>query len=766
MEKSYKLYLGDALSVLSNLKEFPDNSIDSVITDPPYGLQFMNQKWDYDVPSVKLWREVLRVLKPGGHLLSFFGTRTYHRGVVNLEDAGFEIRDMIQWLYGCVSEDTAILTTKGWKKWNELEKGDLVFTFNIKTEKIEVQPVEEKFVYLHNGKMVNLKNNNTNQLLTLNHKVIVKEFWREQHNGIRRYYEPSSWSWRFAAQIKNYGRYKLPLGAIYDGYLSIGEGLAELIGWILSEGHIQHNQDTIAINIYQTSTNKEKVEHIAQLLDRLKVNYSLYERKKKYKDKEYIEYQWYIPETKNKELINRILELIPNKKPSWKLLHLTYEEKLALFNSLMMGDGCKNERGKYISFYQNDTEFLEWFQILCHLIGLQARINYKKHYVSVHYNPTTELQARHLKDRFVEYSGIVWSIKTKNMTYFARRNGKIFITGNSGFPKSMDISKAIDKGLGKLEEREVIGVSPKQPAGYIRHGRTDEEVFFGTDNNRTPALVTAPATLEAEKWQGWGTSLKPACEPIVLARKPISERNIAQNVLKWGCGGLNIDACRIGVGTGETRIVHYPNIKGDNYGQGKKLYKEVGTVEYIVEDKGRFPANVILDEQAAKMLDKQSGVSKSTKPKNPDNRTIFRKDGYVSVSGLHSPENSYNDKGGASRFFYVAKAGRDERFGYCQTCEEVIPQKEWQKHRDHNLIFHTTVKPLKLMEYLVRLVTPNDGVVLDPFMGTGTTGIAALKQGFKFIGIEINENYYKIAKHRLKYYEQPNLSRWLNKKDS
>jgi len=138
--------------------------------------------------------------------------------------------------------------------------------------------------------------------------------------------------------------------------------------------------------------------------------------------------------------------------------------------------------------------------------------------------------------------------------------------------------------------------------------------------------------------------------------------------------------------------------------------------KFIIPDEfvqGRFPANVILDEETARMLDEPA------------------------------------------RFFYCAKAGRDERFAYCQDCDKVIPQKEWSKHKNHEVIFHPTVKPLKLMEYLVRLITPPDGVVLDPFFGTGTTGIACLRQGFKFIGIEIDELYCKIANFRL---SQENLT--------
>jgi len=407
-----KIVLGDAYKVL---KKLPDNCIDAVVTDPPYGLEFMNQDWDRDVPPVKLWKEVLRVLKPGGHLLSFFGTRTYHRGVVNIEDAGFEIRDMIVWLYG------------------------------------------------------------------------------------------------------------------------------------------------------------------------------------------------------------------------------------------------------------------------------------------------------------------------------------------SGFNKGMDISKAIDKELGAYDKRKIIGKKERQSNNH-------PHFMSKFDESLKEWYITEPATPEAKQWQGWNTTLKPACEPIVLARKPISEKNVARNVLKWGVGGLNIDACRIPVD--EKSMPKYRPPSDNHHGGIYQGGFGNSNGEYIPHPQGRYPANVILDEVSAKMLDEQTGIT--SKPCGSPNKGSVGKeiDNYIYGKGFIRSSNApyVGDSGGASRFFYCTKAGRDERFAYCQDCDEVIPQKEWEKHKNHKLIFHTTVKPLKLMEYLVRLVTPPNGIVLDPFFGTGTTGIACLKQGFRFIGIEINVIYCKIAYHRLKPY--------------
>lgn len=385
---SFKIFHGDCLETLKNA---PDNSIDSIVTDPPYGLSFMGKRWDYDVPSVEIWKECLRVLKPGGHLLAFGGTRTYHRLVVAIEDAGFEIRDQIQWIYG------------------------------------------------------------------------------------------------------------------------------------------------------------------------------------------------------------------------------------------------------------------------------------------------------------------------------------------QGFPKSQDISKAIDKAAGA--EREVLGLNPSQigrkTSNMQSFVNTDEFDGAGEVAGQRQAFLTAPATPEAKQWSGWGTALKPANEPICLARKPLSESTIAKNVLKHGTGGLNIDGTRIGADIISTHG------GGDKYA-GIKGNGNDGVGEYR-EHVGRFPSNVILDEDAAKVLDGQSGPLKFSYATNEGKASSI----YGSES--KSERNVVNkqrqtETGGASRFFYVAKASKSDR-GADNT--------------------HPTVKPIKLMEYLIKLVTPEGGKVLDPFMGSGTTGVAALRNGFEFRGIEREEQYYYIAQARL-----------------
>lgn len=387
---SIDLRLGDCLDVLRTL---PDNSVDSIVTDPPYGLSFMNKKWDYDVPTVEIWEECLRVLKPGGHLLSFAGSRTYHRMAVRIEDAGFEIRDQIMWVYA------------------------------------------------------------------------------------------------------------------------------------------------------------------------------------------------------------------------------------------------------------------------------------------------------------------------------------------SGFPKSHNIGKAIDKIQGN--EREVIGDNPN-------HRKTSGLLELGFQDGKESSTITKGNS----EWEGWGTALKPAHEPIVMARKPLSEKSIAENVLKWGTGGINIDDCRI-------------------------------------DGEGRFPANIMFDEEAGKLLDEQSGFLKSGKMKGKYKNTIFQFNPGVR-DGKEIELETYGDSGGASRFFYCPKVSKKERnagledmpettngqkghgldriCGNCGTkmlkpqdckCEE----PDWITPPKKNT--HPTVKPIKLMEYLITLVTPNNGVILDPFMGSGSTGIAAKNKGFDFIGVEREEEYMNIARQRI-----------------
>lgn len=300
----------------------------------------------------------------------------------------------------------------------------------------------------------------------------------------------------------------------------------------------------------------------------------------------------------------------------------------------------------------------------------------------------------------------------------------LFWLYGSGFPKSHDVSKAIDKTLGAV--RPVIGKAEwSQPAKSGHHGGSTGEHIHG-DGERYWPDVTGPATPEAAQWAGWGTALKPAVEPIILARKPLVG-SVAQNVLQHGTGGINVDACRV------------PGIKpvlraiDSNERNNPILHTRsaIGTGELTTE--GRWPANVLHDGSPevlaafAAFGEKPTGTGavkrSSARERNGNQGPAFgdesRPEGTVMVS--------YADTGTAARFFYTAKADASDRAGSK----------------------HPTVKPLDLIRWLCRLITPPGGTILDPFAGSGTTGEAARLEGFSAILIEREADYIADIHRRL-----------------
>ena len=508
-----KIIQGDCLEVMKTL---PDNSVDSIVTDPPYELGFMGKKWDNTgiANNISMWKEAFRVLKPGGHLLSFGGTRTYHRMACAIEDAGFEIRDQIQWLYG-----------SGFPK-----------SLNI-------------------GKAIDKKAEENTEII---------------------------------------------------------KAKQELGKWL---------------------------------------------REKRGKRKQ-----------------NEISKYFPSKTGG-----LT---------------GC-------VANWELGFNIPTW-DIWTKLKGILE-----------------------LDDRF---------------DYLIEGRPNNFIEA----------------------EREVIGKNnytiPKEiyNIGKEKSGERDE------------SLITAPATPEAKEWEGWGTALKPANEPIVLARKPLSEKNVALNVLKWGTGGINIDGCRVAFKDNKDKN------KVNNPVDGKIGYKHhSGAITGMINrmdvgnPQGRFPANIILDEEAGDLLDQQSGVSKSNGGSGVKSMGALGDSKYGNYNKkLGENAGGLGDKGGASRFFYCAKTSKSERNAGCEDMEYKamceIDKMGGSKcsmktgsGNERNVLKknnHPTVKPIKLMKYLCRLITPKGGTILDPFTGSGSTGIGAIQEGFNFIGIEREEEYIKIAEERIKPY--------------
>lgn len=280
----------------------------------------------------------------------------------------------------------------------------------------------------------------------------------------------------------------------------------------------------------------------------------------------------------------------------------------------------------------------------------------------------------------------------------------------SGFPKSLDVSKAIDKA--EDAEREIVG-ERLTGAAYSRADRRNADEGF--ESGQVMATITAPATEAAKQWQGWGTALKPALEPITVARKPLIG-TVAENVLAFGTGALNIDGCRVGTEPIEAGRAG----RGANGGGWGMQGQEIGGVSI-----GRWPANLIHDgsDEVARLF-----PDSNSSTRNPTGKQIYSGNSLNSTITQDTTICGFNDKGSAARFFYCAKASKKDR-------------------GDGNT--HPTVKPTDLMAYLCRMVTPPGGVVLDPFMGSGSTGKAAILEGFRFIGIERDPKYFDIACKRI-----------------
>ncbi len=282
----------------------------------------------------------------------------------------------------------------------------------------------------------------------------------------------------------------------------------------------------------------------------------------------------------------------------------------------------------------------------------------------------------------------------------------------SGFPKSLDVSKAIDKAAGA--EREVVGEKKHSPGWHKDHTQNDDAWRGDEDGGQS---ITAPATEAASKWNGWGTALKPAWEPVIVARKPLVG-TVAGNVLEYGTGALNIDASRIPT---EDKPAGSENNLG-YHGNGR------GTGVKTTPSKGRFPANIChdgSDEVVGLFPVTTSGGGNGMRSEVPNNCMSGKNYARKTTDG--QPPSS----GSAARFFYCAKASKADRDGST----------------------HPTMKPTALMRYLCRLVTPPGGTVLDPFMGSGSTGKAAILEGFDFIGIEKEAEYIEIARARIAHAE-------------
>jgi site-specific DNA-methyltransferase (adenine-specific) len=355
----------------------------------------------------------------------------------------------------------------------------------------------------------------------------------------------------------------------------------------------------------------------------------------------------------------------------------------------------------------------------------------------------------------------------------------------SGFPKSMDIGKQFDKRAGV--EREVVGKRTDAFGDVTESETGDGRNLWGKTSTAEVDVYSTEAVSDlAKEWQGYGTALKPAHEPVVMARKPLSEGTVVDNIQKWRTGGINIDESRIELNGIEEHTTEAKRTLGNRiYGKYKNEPKSELSEIPRYNTKGRFPANIIFDEEAGKILDEQSGISKSSGGKGEKSKGSLGDMVYGKYKNETHAANAggLGDIGGASRFFYcpkVSKSERNEGLGAFpvkqassmpgrRTAEDM---SEYKIDNDVTGRFvtlkqniHPTVKPVALMLYLIRMVTPKGGTTLDPFMGSGSTGKGAVRGGFGFIGIEREDEYFKIAEARIKYeMDKPKLVKTTNGK--
>ena len=706
-----KILQGDCLEVMRGMAA---DSVDSVVTDPPYGLSFMGKKWDYDVPGVDIWRECLRVLKPGGHLLSFAGTRTQHRMACAIEDAGFEIRDMIAWVYGCLSEDTELLIDGRWEPYRKaIDKGHAL-CYDAQHETFKWETIQEFVEYDYDDTAFRIRGDHTDQIVSRNHRCLV-----ERGGGYVFAIAETLEREAIVPVLENVQNLLKALPVPHEGtggtepVLRSGvhtEAEAREVAFVGAEGTSDYLPDlrkgeveagcvategkdpVLFAGVQRQGARRRTGEALKQGTGGMDCGQHRVLQGQDDRGGE--------PGVEGRsDLLPQTRELQANQvcQVSCGIFADGTERRVCHGTSTdcSSGDGAMLEaHGSGASCESRPTG---------QPTGKSGTVLKQSGAQAVRGAGYTRSDLAQVEP--FPYKGKVWCIRVPSGAFVARRNGKVFITGNSGFPKSLNVSKAINKAAG-AERKDA-----------------------------------------AKQWQGWGTALKPALEPITVARKPLIG-TVAANVLAHGTGGINVDACRVGEDAGWS----YPNGRG---GQGWHGRESLGSnlTEPMKATAGRWPANLIHDGS-----DEVVGLFPVTKSGDLTGQPRVENKIYGSAATtLGTPRFWNGDSGSAARFFYCAKASRADRdegldgmpLQRRETRTETGAGAWEQKGPQPSRNPHPTVKPTDLMRYLCRLVTPPGGIVLDPFAGSGSTGKACALEGFRFIGIEREAEYCEIARARI-----------------
>lgn len=839
------LHHGDCLDVLAGME---DGSVSSCVCDPPYELGFMGKGWDSTgiAYNVGMWREVLRVLKPGGHLIAFGGSRTYHRLAVAVEDAGFEVRDQGIWLYGCLSEDTEILIDGQWEQYHKAIAGSTALCYDVASGEFEWMSVKELLVYDYDDTAYRIRSDRTDQIVSRNHRCIVERGGREVFAKAETLERREAIPFlegvpevRGAVPVPHEGASQPPevLRAGLLDYNSRTHEATEREGWQV--GCVRSMRQG-KMDVEQQDQEGGKPDLLLQMqwntagqgvgeagpqgahgmecgsgrigkIENDRGQQPCLERRRDVLQEE---------RQLQADQIRAMPAMAVGNVPQGRVCH-----GAPAYRCGRTGATAQEVRG--CAPHQPRSA------------GQQAR---KPTTIRKQQGPQTARGQRATRSTLAEvtpmhYTGKVWCVRVPTGAFVARRNGKVFVTGNSGFPKSLDVSKAIDKAAGA--EREVVGKNPTY--------RRDQDNPPSWTLQRNPC-ITAPATDDARKWSGWGTALKPAHEPFVIARKPF-KGTVAANVLKHGTGAINVDGCRVGqnhltgqlpddmvnaeggaqweehrnrvflsaaIAALETKLTELDTCRNSatpdavqpmgareetthadtnrlDTGCSDGTRAESTSTSLNIAAFGRMPTAQsrkdiasIIATATSKTIDWKTWSAcplVSTYSTTRESITVALKTLRLEESRRSNTENARANGrfpsnlihdgshaaikllGPESRYFYCAKASRAEREAGCEglparTGADACDRDEGtaglnspragagrstSKIRNH----HPCVKPLSLMRYLVRLVTPPGGTVLDHFAGSGTCGVAAVMEGFGYVGIELDAEYYRIAKARI-----------------
>jgi DNA modification methylase len=680
-------------------------------------------------------REALRVLKPGGHLLAFGGTRTYHRLACAIEDAGFEVRDCIMWVYGCLDADTMAVGPSGPVAYSDLKVGNPILSYDIETGTYQWDHIEDVFIYEVDDTVYRIKTDHGDQLVSRNHRCIV------ERGGVE--------AFRFAEEAARQCEARVPvledlhrlLEAIRDERQGSGSAEQDVLSGVRG-GADRSGEKGLSIAtqpaaVLAVRSMREDVNEAAGVASKSQDSSLLSAVQRRASG---CRVEAARPQGQGcveagirgglGRALHRIIEPIVE---GWR--HVSEQARQLCECAL-----CPVPAG--VSRHVTARWLRDGASPRC---GAGAWPTTDEGGVCASHRPrSTEQRAgepdavrqqpgsqavrgREVGHRTVvgritaeRYRGVIWCVRVRTGAFVAVRNGMAFPTGNSGFPKSLDVSKAIDKAAGAEREKVATGAPVKRMIPGADQNGTGSWV---KDNGRIyQPGIEIPATDAARKWQGWGTALKPSVEPIVLARKPLIG-TVAANVLAHGTGALNIDGCRVALnGDYKCGANGRPSQTGlgDNYDPTKANQHS---------ETGRFPANLIHDGSDEVLAGFPSDAGASMLGTEGSKASV----GSITGERARVPGAFRSDTGSAARFFYSSKADASDRLGSK----------------------HPTVKPIDLMQYLVRLVCPKGGTVLDPFAGTGTTGEAAWREGMRAILIEREPEYQADIARRMELANKP-----------